>query len=99
MRARYASKCPVCGDAIDPGDEIRKRGRRWAHASCEAAPTTSEPDRFEDDGSYRERMRDEADYQRGVAEANAYLQNKAMFGEELADRWELERELREGWDY
>lgn len=39
------------------------------------------------------------EYAQGVADAERYMENRRMFGEELADRWEIERELREGWDY
>ncbi len=41
---------------------------------------------------------DEAEYQRGRAEAERYLSDRRIYGAELAEQWEIEREMREGWD-
>lgn len=94
MRARFDGHCRNCGGAITAGDEIRRGSRGWQHASCEPA------------GAYRspaprdlERAAMDREYAQGVADAERYMETKRLFGEELADRWEIERELREGWDY
>lgn len=36
----------------------------------------------------------EADYQRGVQDARNWQENKRMFGDEMAERMEMEREMR-----
>jgi ribonuclease HI len=53
LTAKYPTPCGVCSSVINPGDEISKIGRRWAHVSCvtlgqDALPLT-EPTRL--DGS------------------------------------------------
>jgi len=53
-------------------------------------------DEWELEQARRERERDEAEYQQGVAEARTYQQEKELFGEELANQWDMERELRRG---
>lgn len=43
------------------------------------------------------RSRADAEYHRGVAEARAYQTDVAIYGRELAEQWEMEREMRDGW--
>jgi ribonuclease HI len=44
MTAKYATTCGVCGSAISPGEEIAKKGNRWGHVTCEAAPAPKKAD-------------------------------------------------------
>ncbi len=37
----------------------------------------------------------ESEYQRGIAEARLWQAERRIYGDELADQWELERELRD----
>jgi len=49
-----------------------------------------------DDDDYIERQihsRNCADYERGKAEARQYLNDKATYGRELAEAWEMEAEI------
>lgn len=39
--------------------------------------------------------RADQEYWQGRREANQYVQNKQLYGEELAEQWEIERELQE----
>jgi len=78
MKARFGSVCPACGGNILKGSQIRKDSGEWVHAGC-ASTGNARADR---------------EYRQGAAEAARYLSDKAIYGEELADQWELERELR-----
>jgi hypothetical protein len=94
MTAKFAGRCRECGDRIEKGDSIlwgRNEGARHEHCP------SPEPSHY-DDSDYDEPIdpqiaRDEADYQQGVAEAQQYLDNKRMYGAELAEQWEMEAEL------
>jgi hypothetical protein len=89
MTAKFAGSCRKCGDHIEKGDSIlwgRNEGAN--HANCPI-----------DDGSdYDEPVdpqaaRDEAEYQQGRAEAQQYIDNKAIYGSELAEQWEMDAEM------
>lgn len=47
----------------------------------------------------RETARDNSEYQKGIQDVANWQENKRMFGEEEAERMEIEKELRDGWDY
>lgn len=47
----------------------------------------------EDDWERRQDARDEAEYQRGVAEGRRYSSDRAIYGAELAEQWEMEAEM------
>ena len=38
MTAKYATTCGLCGEPVQPGEEIAKAGQRWAHSACAANP-------------------------------------------------------------
>lgn len=115
MIARYQTKCRACGEYINPGDQIvrARNARIWVHASCpveKPEADTSAQDNWNDPyGGYgadpeamlaaRERAAMDAEYNRGVADAETYLWNKRFMGEEYAEAEEMARELRdpEGW--
>jgi hypothetical protein len=70
----------------------RNQAHLEACASCQC-------DRAEIDCARREQAHDEAEYQRGIADVENWRENRRMFGDEVAERMEIEREMREGWDY
>ena len=41
----------------------------------------------------RERRRQDAEYEKGKAEAERYLSDRKIYGAELADQWEMEAEM------
>lgn len=78
--AKYTSTC-ACGGTITKGTRVRMAaGRAW-HDGC--APTGVDP------AADRE-------YLRGAQEATRYMEDRRMFGEALADQWDMEREMRDG---
>ena len=75
MRARYAGKC-VCGCPIEPGQQIQRLGRRWAHAECvaEAAEQLSmRPATSSAAGREYERGRSEVEQIQAVSAAGSEL--------------------------
>lgn len=99
MKARYAGYCRDCGEPIEVGDSILwARGLGAVHDGC---PKRDSYGDYDDGGADaaeayyadQERARDEAEYQRGRAEAEQYLMNKRLYGSELAEQWEMEAEL------
>ena len=88
IKARYESSCAGCGGTMRKGDTITGTSGDWYHGSGAGqgcAPSGN--------------ARADAVYMQGAREANRYLDDRKMFGEELADQWELERDLAdpEGW--
>ena len=47
----------------------------------------------------RETSRDNREYQKGIQDYDNWKFNQSVFGEEEAERMEIEREFKEGWDY
>ncbi len=47
----------------------------------------------------RETSRDNREYQQGVRDYDNWKFNQSIYGEAEAERMEIERELKEGWDY
>lgn len=74
-------------------------GRPWrAGERPEHVGTYADEDFVEMSNGRRLTQREaDSEYARGVAEAQRYLDDRRIYGAELADAWELERELREGW--
>ncbi len=104
-----------CGAGILKGDKIvyRGYGQTW-HVDCydktgikdgiygrgTVKTYTPSPDNDpEVQLAKRELAHDNAEYQKGVTDANNYMENKRWFGEEEAERMEIEKEFKEGWDY
>lgn len=82
LKAKYDGHCRGCGGDIRAGEMIAWAGRgQTYHASC--APS-------QDSAADRE-------YWQGRAEGNAYSQNRQIYGDELAEQWEMEREMQEDW--
>lgn len=47
----------------------------------------------------RETSRDNREYQQGIRDYDNWKFNQSIYGEEAAEAMEIERELKEGWDY
>lgn len=91
ITSRYAGTCSICGQPFEAGIPIMwERGRRAQHTDCYEANSTV---------ADAELARDNAEYQRGVVDAENYMANKRMFGERAAEVMEMEREMRFGDDY
>jgi len=84
MKARYDDTCSGCGCPIKAGSLIDYAGRGCVyHSGC--APS-------QDPAGDRE-------YYKGRQDVERWHENKAIFGNEVAEQMEIEREMREGWDY
>jgi hypothetical protein len=103
MKAKYGGRCRECGERIEVGDEILwGRGEGARHLNCPVEPEPEYDDSADAAEAYyadQERAREDAEYNRGRMEAEQYLMNKRLYGSELAEQWEMEREMRDGWDY
>lgn len=107
--ARYPGKCGACGGKIEVGEKILwQKGSPASHSRCaEPArgrgtfrPHSYRPpvgldssDRAEIDMERRERDHDNAEYEAGKADAERYMRDKKIYGEELAEQWEMDAEL------
>lgn len=87
MTAKYAGTCAGCNRRFKKGTRIKwsRATRETWHENC--APTGR-------DGAY---TRDDREYLAGVADANRYMDDVRIYGRELAEAWEIEREMREEW--
>ena len=91
MQARYKGKCPGCGEAFAAGATIaRHRNGRWGHIRCAVAPAVRVAPHVNTAN---------ADYQRGVADAEAYIGDRQWLGEDMANALAFERDFNapEGW--
>ena len=83
LTARRNDQCRGCGTAIRRGQTIAWSRETGAyHENC--APSG---DRQAD-----------SQYYQGIQDAERWRENRRLFGDQMADAMELERELREGWD-
>ena len=81
IKASYGGTCKGCGGSFQAGSVILYGGRGLTfHVGCQ---DTGQPAL-------------DAEYRQGMADAHRWQENKRLFGPELADQWEMERELREG---
>lgn len=102
MIAKYPGTCRVCGRKFGGGTPVVWYGKgQLEHdtGECHPASDSSEPEEWERDmGSQHpeelQAQRDEAEYQRGRAEGNLRSIERKMYGAELYDSWEMEREYR-----
>ena len=81
--AKYASNCAGCGGKITKGSPIRMNDGDAFHDGC--APTGN--------------PRADAEYLKGAREANRYMEDRALFGEDYAAREEYNHMMRDpdGW--
>ncbi len=112
MRAKFPGKCFGRKDAIEPGDNIVKDRYGWSHVghkSVEPLGVTlarrpsyvyeDSVDRAEADLGRRERERDEAEYQKGLADGRRYHDEVKAYGRELADAFAAQDEWNAYWKY
>lgn len=89
ITAKFAGKCRKCGKPFDVGEKILWERFEGARHMCCPEDAPCDP----------ERARDDAEYNAGVADYNRWKADRAMFGDEVADALDIERELRFGSDY
>lgn len=78
MRARFAGTCKGCDCRIRKGELIQWSKKTGAyHFNC--VPSSD--------------SKADAEYYAGRADGERYLTNKAVYGAELAEQWEMEEEL------
>lgn len=86
IKANYESFCAGCGGSIAKGSTITgSRGGDWYHGSGGGSGCAPSGD-----------TRADAEYLRGARDVENWRENRALFGEEEAERMEIERELRDG---
>jgi len=106
--ARFNGQCRAnCGKKIAKGDKIVHRSsfHSW-HVDCYDKTGEVTGVYGVDPGNAaevalarRETSRDDREYQQGVRDYENWKFNQRLFGEEAAEVMEIERELKEGWDY
>lgn len=113
MVSKYPGKCGACLEKFPVGTKILwEKGSAPRHVSCNAlidgllakdvkgysrnltSTLASELSPWEGHTTSREN----ADYNAGVADANRYMSDKAIYGAELAEQWDIEADLKNG-DY
>jgi hypothetical protein len=81
LRAKYPGRCKGCGGEIKVGDRIAWAPGTAYHINCKPSS---------------DRKADQ-EYWRGRQEGAEYSMNRRLYGDELAEAWEIEREMKEGW--
>ena len=103
LTARFSGTCDACGETVAIGDKILWAKGETYHDSGACRPGATDRDHEEDDGEDRaERAlarRDEAEYRQGIADGRRYSEDRKTYGHELAERWEMEEEMKHAWDY
>mgnify|MGYP004451254059 CR=1 FL=1 len=94
--ARYNGTCCRCGEPIVPNERIEGLGYNgYRHTGCTAPAATTatlgdnEPKMAED----TQRRIDDQEYALGYAAGTQYCNDVKTYGQELADQWEMDREL------
>ncbi len=87
MRARFSSRCRMCGDPIQKGDPIIVTESGSQHETCD--PEAAGQERVMDRGGT------DPEYARGVADYERYRFNRDTFGEDYAASEELAWDLRD----
>lgn len=84
ITAKFKSTCKHCGTDIRKGDTIEwRKGEGAWHVNC--APSGD--------------SRADREYYAGRADAQRYLDEKKIYGEELAERFAAEDEWNRYWKY
>lgn len=87
---KYPGVCRDCGRELPKGERARWYGRGKVY--CLDRNHGDAP--VDDDYVQRQiDRRENAEYERGKAEARQYLNDVAIYGRELAEQWEMEAEL------
>ena len=84
LKANEEGWCEACEGEITEGSMISIDKDVWYHKGCEPH------------GPNGEFTAGDLEYLAGRSQANVYLAEKRIYGSELADQWELEREMKEG---
>ena len=80
MKAKYAGTCRWCGTTINVDTDILwSRSDGAGHVGCKPSANPS----------------GDREYWAGRKDADLYLAERAIYGEELAEQWEIERELQD----
>ena len=108
ITAQYPGVCRDCGATFEAGTKVlwsRDHGTTCVECSADAASPVHgadpevkavpevDPEAVE---AAREREADEREYQAGIAEAEQYRAEREMFGQDVADALDIERDLRAG---
>ena len=96
ITAKYPGTCRHCGEPFEAGDRVRWARGEGTHHLDGDCPDPKAPDHGDDyDDDYEDRMaaRADAEYEAGIADAKRYQADRAMFGDELAERFEMDREM------
>ena len=88
ITARHRGVCAGCGGDIRPGQTITGQDGDWYHGpgGGQGCAPSGNPG-------------GDAEYLSGAREANEYMANRALYGDEAADAIDIEAMLRdpEGW--
>jgi hypothetical protein len=77
MTAKYAGTCAGCGQPIKKGTTIAYAGRGEVyHSNCKPSGDTQA----------------DQDYYAGLNDGRMYSEDRKMFGDELAEQFEMDRE-------
>lgn len=106
LTAKYPGRCRECGGKIYPGDDIAWAGRgRTYHEACWENPNgaahpgeLNEPDVCDECGRAhygRTCHYCNAEYARGVQDVENWRWNRMIYGDEMAEAMEIEREIRD----
>jgi hypothetical protein len=98
MTARYPGTCKGCGQRFGEGTQIDYRGRgKTYHAECpigrlDVGTRDVDPELVL---ARREAAHEDAEYARGVADADRYRANRDLLGEDYAAAEDLAWELKD----
>lgn len=102
ITAKYAGRCLVCCEAVAPGDRVMwRRGQKGVeHETCYQTKVERERIRCDEQDqeavmAQRETAHENAEYAAGLADAQAFREDRAMFGDDVAERLQIEREMAE----
>ncbi len=103
MKARFTGNCLGGKDPVKVGDEIVRDRYGWSHPEHKSVEPLGvslnrrPADWAEFDEARRERERDEAEYQQGLADGRRYHDEVKAYGRELADAFAAEDEWNRYW--
>ena len=90
IKAKFASKCMRCRGPVAAGSTVIWTPR--VGVVCLTCPGKT-PEAEEVDGDAAFEAREDAEYAKGIAEGKTYTDDRKFFGDELAERFAMDREL------
>ena len=96
MQSKRDANCAHCSAFIPRGewcDFVEMAPNKWREI-CAQCSESLQVDTMELDAERRLADAENREYQQGVADAKRYQSDRAIYGETLAEQWELEREIR-----